>query len=94
MLAFLIPSFLFFMIPQNLKWKLFSKGHPLFEKTLKDLFDKSENDDKILPGVKYANTNSLKITLVTYRKRQILFSSEEDALSVVLSMIEGRFSIP
>lgn len=64
------------------------------EKALKDLFDKSKHDDKILPGVKYANTNSLKMTLVTYRKRQMLFSSEEDALAVVFSMIEGRFSIP
>lgn len=77
-----------------MKWKLFSKGHPLSENSLKDLFDKSLSTEKILPGVKYANTNAMKMTLVTYRKKQILFSSEEDALTVVMSMIEGRFSIP
>lgn len=85
---------LFFMLPKNLKWKLFSKGHPLSETSLKALFEQSENAGKILPGVKYANTNSHQMTLVTYRKRQMLFSSEEDATAVVFSMIEGRFSIP
>jgi hypothetical protein len=82
------------MLPQNLKWKLFSKGHPMSERSLKDLFDKSLSDNKVLPGVKYANTNSLKMTLVTVKKRQMLFSSEEDAMTVVFAMIEGRFSIP
>ncbi len=64
------------------------------DNAIKDLFDMSKNDARILPGVKYANTNSQKMTLVTYRKKQMLFSSEEDALTVVFLMIEGRFSIP
>ncbi len=64
------------------------------DNAIKDLFDKSKSDERILPSVKYANTNSMKMTLVTYRKRQMLFSSEEDALTVVSLMIEGRFSIP
>jgi hypothetical protein len=81
------------MLPQNLKWKHFSKGHPLSEITLKGLFDKSESDSKILPSVKYANTNSQKMTLVTYKKRQMLLSSEEDALTIVRLMLEGCFSI-
>jgi hypothetical protein len=81
------------MLPNNLKWKSYTKGHPLSENALKDLFDKSLSGEKVLPGVKYANTNAHKMTLVTHRKRQILFSSEEDATAVVLSMIEGRFSL-
>ena len=82
------------MLPNNLKWKSYTKGHPLSETSLKALFETSQNAGKILPSVKYANTNSLKMTLVAVKKRQILFSSEEDALTVVLTMIEGRFSIP
>jgi hypothetical protein len=93
-LPLFIYDFAFFMVPNNLKWKSFSKGHPMSDNAIKDVFDKSASATKALPNVRYANTNAQRMTLVTYRKRQMLFSSEEDALTVVSLMIEGCFSIP
>jgi hypothetical protein len=82
------------MLPNNVKWRSFPKGHLLSSNTLSDLFDKSESDRRALPDVSYAHNNGKKSTLVRLRKREMLFSSEEDAMIVVNLMIEGRFSIP